>query len=131
MIWTFRKNNFQIEISRLNPQIRYFHENVKKSDFWTQISFLQGFSISIYMGQNGLKTDQTWPKPHFVSFFTLICKLEKIFSKPKKCYFFIFGGPILVVFWPILVIPVSKVTPESRTFEDIEIFSAISFRCTY
>ena len=50
-----KKKNFPVEISNLveySTEITIF---IEKSYFWTQTSFLQGFSISIFMVQNDLK----------------------------------------------------------------------------
>ena len=83
----------QIVVDRLDLR-EYFkypeRQKSSKKDFWTQISLLQGFSISTYTDQNGLKIDETWLKSNFVSLFMVICDSEIFLSRSKKNQFLVF-----------------------------------------
>ena len=61
----FPKKKIRVEISTLVEYSTGIMIFFKNPDFLTQTSFLQGFSISIFMVQNDLKNVLTWPKPHF------------------------------------------------------------------
>ena len=79
-----KNNNIQVEISTPVEYSTKLPKIVEKTDFWTQISLLQGFSISSYTYQNGLKIDETRLKSSFVSLFMVICDSETFLSKSKK-----------------------------------------------
>ena len=125
MMWAFQKNNFQVEISTSVEYSTGKPKIVEKTDFWTQIPLLQGFSISTYTDQNGLKIDETWLKSNFVSLFMVICDSEIFLSRSKKNQFLVFFVSILWIQDIFELIPYDQIwrsKPPMAAFEPLEHF---------